>query len=78
MRNDHIGGPDAGSRIDGGPGTLARRWADLGARSRDQARELDPPPLALDSGPPALLDARVRGSGWWLSKSKEAFSCFVR
>ena len=46
MRNDHSGGPDAGSRIDGGPGTLARRWADLGARSRDQARELDPPPLA--------------------------------
>ena len=28
---------------------------------------------ALDSGPPALLDARVRGSGWWLSKTKEAF-----
>ena len=46
MRNDHSGGPDAGSRIDGGPGTLARRWADLGARSRDQARELDPPPLS--------------------------------
>jgi len=46
VRNDHSGGPDAGSRIDGGPGTLARRWADLGARSRDQARELDPPPLA--------------------------------
>ena len=46
MRNDHNGDPDAGSRIDGGPGTLARRWADLGARSRDPARELDPPPLA--------------------------------
>ena len=46
VRNDHSGGPDAGSRIDGGPGTLARRWADLGARSRDQARELDPPPLS--------------------------------
>ena len=46
MRNDHNGDPDAGSRIDGGPGTLARGWADLGARSRDPARELDPPPLA--------------------------------
>ena len=33
---------------------------------------------ALDSGSPALLDARVRGSGWWLSKTKEALTCFVR
>eukprot|EP00964_Phaeocystis_antarctica_P030228 scaffold17053_cov78-Phaeocystis_antarctica.AAC.1 len=31
---------------------------------------------ALDSGPPALLDSRVRGSGWWLSKTKEAFLLF--
>eukprot|EP00964_Phaeocystis_antarctica_P113614 scaffold77612_cov66-Phaeocystis_antarctica.AAC.4 len=33
---------------------------------------------ALDSGPPALLDASVCGSGWWLWKTREAFRCFVR
>eukprot|EP00964_Phaeocystis_antarctica_P139093 scaffold103794_cov21-Phaeocystis_antarctica.AAC.1 len=57
-----------GSRILGPRCALQRSGSRTGSASS----------RALDSGTPALLDSRVRGSGWWLSKSKEAFSRFVR
>lgn len=76
---DHIGGPDAGSRIYGGPGTLERGWADLGAALHGSGlRTGSVSSRTLDSGPPWLLDAHGGGSGWWLSKATEASRRFVR
>ena len=69
--------PDLGSteaHRDAGTGMAGSRCA----LQRSGSRTGSASSRALDSGPPALLDARVRGSGWWLSKTKEAFSCFVR